>query len=52
MEVDHGVIQQGLDLIQIVDQMVVMVDQVVVEMYFVCPLHQLQEQQVQEIHQY
>jgi hypothetical protein len=53
VQVDHGVIQEQVDqeLIQIVDQMVAMVDQVVVHLYFVFQAQQ-QEQLVKEIHQH
>jgi hypothetical protein len=51
--VDLGVTQERVDqeLIQAVDQMVVMVDQVVEQMYFVLQAQQ-QEQLVKEIHQH
>jgi|TARA_R110002012_G_scaffold149516_1_gene308560 hypothetical protein len=51
--VDLGVTQEQVDqeLIQMVDQMVVMVDQVVEQMYFVLQAQQ-QEQLVKEIHQH
>ena len=53
MVVDLGVTQEQVDqeLIQMVDQMVVMVDQVVEQMYFVLQAQQ-QEQLVKEIHQH
>ena len=53
MVVDLGVTQEQVDqeLIQMVDQMVVMVDQVVEQVYFVFQARQ-QEQLVKEIHQH